>query len=340
MKTGNYLLTALILAVWATPASATIWRVDNNAGNQADFTTLQAAHDTSIVAAGDTLYVTGSGASYGALTLTKKLIIFGPGYLLVENPEVNGNLTPAPAQATTIIFQTGSEGSMLIGLSIGDIDIYASNITIKRNYINSISPGNAINILSNASNIIITQCYVLGYYFSTSADGIELVGNNSNIIISNNYISPRNSSANSILAPSNSSLSVKNNVFGGHLEISNSDIRNNIKTSTTFTGTGNTIFNNIGNSTQFGSANGNQENVDMATVFEGTGSTDGQWKLKAGSPAIGAADDGGDVGMYGGDEPYVLSGVPHLPSISFLKVPTTGSKALGLPVQIKVRGNN
>ena len=53
----------------------------------------------------------------------------------------------------------------------------------------------------------------------------------------------------------------------------------------------------------------------MATVFvdySGTlgKSDDAKWKLKAGSPAIGAGVSGVDCGVFGGVTPYVLSGVP------------------------------
>ena len=52
----------------------------------------------------------------------------------------------------------------------------------------------------------------------------------------------------------------------------------------------------------------------MTTVFKYTGSTDGRYKLKAGSPAIGYGVGGVDCGIYGGPEPYVLSGMPTVPA--------------------------
>ena len=85
---------------------------------------------------------------------------------------------------------------------------------------------------------------------------------------------------------------------------------------------------------------GNQYGVDMSAVFEGTGSTDGQWQLKAGSVAIGAALDGGECGVFGGSNPYRLSGMPAGPYIYDATIPTSGSATSGLPVQIKIRSNN
>ncbi|MCH7574690.1 MAG: hypothetical protein IIA59_06130 [Candidatus Marinimicrobia bacterium] len=336
MKFKLFTLAALLLA--AAPASAKIWRVDNNAGNEADYTTLQMAHDSS--AAGDTLYIAGSGTSYGSLTMTKQLIIFGPGYFLGENLLAQATFTSAFTGGITI--NAGSEGSLLEGIQvINVITINANNITVKRCLVKTTAGVALIRIGSGVSNIVITQCYVQNSSGACCLNrGIELLGNNSNVIITNSYMQGNGVGHYSILGTTTSVLQLRQNVLGGNILLYNSDIRNNILEDGTFSGTGNTILNNIGNSTQFGTSNGNQENVDMATVFDSTGTTDGQWQLITGSPAIGAADDGGDIGMYGGAEPYVLSGVPHLPSISFLKVPTTGSKALGLPVQIKVKGNN
>ena len=75
----------------------------------------------------------------------------------------------------------------------------------------------------------------------------------------------------------------------------------------------------------------------MSTVFVGTGSTDGQWKLIAGSTAIGAGVNGEDCGMFGGSNSYVLSGLPAIPAIYFFTAPAEGGNQL--PVKIKVKSN-
>jgi hypothetical protein len=116
----------------------------------------------------------------------------------------------------------------------------------------------------------------------------------------------------------------------------------------TFEGSGNLSANNIAGGTQFGNTNGNQQNVDMATVFVGSGagiSTDGAWKLKAGSPAIGAGYGSTpgtpiDCGIYGGGFPYVLSGIPPIPSIYFFENQPVGSNTDPIDVSIKAKSNN
>jgi hypothetical protein len=110
-------------------------------------------------------------------------------------------------------------------------------------------------------------------------------------------------------------------------------------------GSGNLISNNIGNSTQFGNANGNKQNVTMTSVFEGTGSSDGAFRLKSGSPAIGAgygstSANPVDCGIFGGNTPYKLSGLPAIPSIYFYTNQPVGSNSDPINVQVKVRSNN
>ncbi|HRZ78222.1 MAG TPA: hypothetical protein P5248_12680, partial [Bacteroidales bacterium] len=84
-------------------------------------------------------------------------------------------------------------------------------------------------------------------------------------------------------------------------------------------------------------ANGNQSNVSMANVFEGTTgtSTDGQWKLRTGSPAIGAGENGVDCGMYGGPFPYILSGMPNIPSVYYFLAPAIPSNTLDVAIKAK-----
>lgn len=100
-------------------------------------------------------------------------------------------------------------------------------------------------------------------------------------------------------------------------------------------------YNNISNSTQFGSSNGNQQNVNMNNVFVGiTGnSIDGQWQLKTGSPAIGAGFNGVDCGMFGGDFPYILSGLPPIPAI-YYHIQTIDNINHILNVTIKAKSHN
>ena len=80
----------LSLLILAGAAHSAIITVDKNAGNNADFTSLQTAHNAA--ASGDTLFVAGSSQGYSRLTLDRTLFVFGPGYFLNENPDTQDRL--------------------------------------------------------------------------------------------------------------------------------------------------------------------------------------------------------------------------------------------------------
>lgn len=99
--------------------------------------------------------------------------------------------------------------------------------------------------------------------------------------------------------------------------------------------------NNIGNSTQFGTDDGNQENVDMASVFvDHTSGIDSDMQLASGSSAIGAGVFGEDCGIYGGDHPYIISLLPDIHAIWEVTLNNYGSDNVTIDVNIKAKSHN
>ncbi len=330
MKKAQQFLILSALLLFGNSSWATIWRINNVPGIDADFTSLQAAHDDASVQAGDTLLVEGSTTNYGNLTANKPLVILGTGYFLAQNPETQAN--PSYSIAADITVNTSAAGLVISGMTFSKISIYASNTVVMRCHVYQTV------LVSNASNVVITQNYL------SSSGGITTIflsGNCSNIMITNNYIQETYTL---IASTSSSTAIVMNNVFNGQsasITLYNSIFENNILYKTYQANLyGCTVKNNLCSGTQLPSGNGNQLNVDMTTVFELSGSTDGQWKLKAGSPAIGAGVNGEDCGMFGGNNPYVLSGMPQIPAIYFYSAPVSGSALQGLPVHIKIKAHN
>ena len=312
-----------------------IWRVNNQPGINADFSSVQAAHDAA--SAGDTLHLEGSPTGYGSLTCTKKIILLGPGYFLAENP--NTMAITFSASIGSLYFNAGSQYSVVVGCVISGLYTNTSNITVQRNAVGGTD-------IRGDSSIYLSQNYF--YNRLTSYAAI------SNLIISNNII-PGGLNLNS-----SRSVIIVNNVLSRCIYASESFFSNNIiiidpnTGCTSIGGTSNLFSHNITNvSNLFTATNGNQVNVDMATVFlvapntstpQGI-STDGRWQLKAGSPAKGAAfgstvEKPVDCGAFGGTYPYVLSGLPPIPSIYFFVHQPVGSNADPLDVQIKVISRN
>lgn len=323
------LLFILAVVFTSVQLNATVWRVNNVAGVNAPFTTLQAAHNSSSVLEGDTLYLEASAGSYGDLIAIKKLVIIGAGYFLNENLNLQAN--GPTSEVSKIAFNNGSQGSVVAGCTIYEIKINTSDLVIERNNINfnetSIVDGGIFFNTSNVSNIIIRNNFLQNNYEGISSSknyvirtaSTSITGIN-NIIISKNFISTKKISTSYVLyLTTGFSGTIENNVIYGNVLMNNAVFNNNILRDGTFTASNCTYNNNIGNSTQFGITNGNQQNVTMTNVFLGaTGnSTDSQWQLKVGSPAIGAGVGGVDCGMFGGTFPYVLSGIPAIPAIYF-----------------------
>jgi hypothetical protein len=292
--------------------------VNNAAGIDADFTTLQAAVDAA--STGDTIYVEGSVDRYdgnGTVDITKQLVLIGPGYYLGENDATQADLLSA--NFNRIDFESGSEGSVMMGLVVDYCYLFVNSITVRRN--------NFYDLYPRGENAIIIQNYLRRYINTNNAEGIIannisgglLLDNQSSFIIRNNLVY----------------LNYNNNIY-------NSEIQNNIIASgsiPSISERNNTVFNNLFH--YDGSLdNGNQFSVDMSTVYVGEGSTDGRFQLTENSPAKGAGLDELDCGPFGGSQSYVLSGIPPGPSIYQVVAPVTAPKNEGLPVTIKIRSNN
>lgn len=331
-----------------------IWIVDSNVGSTSkDFTDLQSAHVGA--AAGDTLYMIGSPTNYitAKVTITKRLVIIGPGYFLSENPDTQANILTAflnnasPGVCEELEFAPGSEGSVLMGVDIiGRIVINANNILVKRNHIYQETGCNLSTVSITASSVFFVQNFIVGV-LSTGLPLILVNGSQSNLLFANNYLYHfcfAACSSNAISA-AGSSLEFSNNVVTGGIIVSTALIQNNIFIfNASFSAPASTVRNNLqvvsGGSTPLPAGNGNINGVVMANLFAGPGTTDGQWQLKPGSPALGAGFGGTDAGMFGGTEPYVLSGIPPVPAIYGFTAPLVGDKVNGLPVQIKVKSRN
>ncbi|MBN8577585.1 MAG: hypothetical protein J0L66_11630 [Cytophagales bacterium] len=297
------------------------------------YSTLQAAHNAA--ASGDIIYMEGSGVQYAGATITKRLTIIGPVYFLGENYNTFPDLRPAEfVTFADLVFDIGSDGSILSGCSNIEVTIKVSNVTISRNKDLTVYLTGNIPL----TGILISKNYSIRPYNSFSKGA--------NITIANNFISSTYG-----LNSSEISGTFINNIVVGGISLENFNVSNNIWVSgsgsaTSFTNC--TFSNNIDaralvNSNAFGTTNGNQANVDKATLFVGTtgNSTDGQWKLKAGSPAIGAGFGGIDCGMFGGLDPYALSGIvaADYPTITSFTTSGAGNSTTPLTVKISTKSN-
>lgn len=330
-------------------ANAKAWRVDNTGNPAAQFTTLGAAIAASTVAAGDTLYIYGSAASYGSVAVNKRLVILGMGY----NWAVNYLSAVPIAQIDCMNFATGSEGSLISGMRIGTgtgssnaLYLSVDGITVKRNYVSSIHAASSTNACTSPSSsvnrqAVISQNWIYGYY-SDLAGLYNIYGTiDHNLIayrmqvpissvISHNVVCYSNQCSTSYLNYFLGSV-IENNIFWGTtsgrvVNAFGSVLRNNVFPHASSTSVGDT-------------SNGLENNVfsaAMSNVFENSSNTslDGSFRLKAGSPALAAGTGGVDIGAFGGTGAYALGVPPTVPIIYFFNSATNASASL--PIEIRI----
>lgn len=332
------LLTLLLVAAASSAASARILRVNNTGltGTVPNpiYTTLQAAHDAASTSQVDTLHVEPSGTSYGGLTLTRRVVILGPGYFLGTSENSGLQANPATALADAIFFNggaTGSAGSVISGMTGNGTStwyIAANNVTIQRCKMYQIYTG----YVFAASNMNIRQNYVT--YINSNGTP------NNNMLITNNIITQY------ISLSSNQNGEFTNNIVLSSASMDNFNVRNNYFASS-FTPNSNIHSHNAtaqsaASQPAFTAANNSQTSIAQSAVFMLTPAAPGQFDawylLKAGTNALRGTGQGGtDIGAFGGNTPYKLGGLPAIPSIYQYNQSVNGNT---LNVNMSTRSNN
>jgi len=301
---------------------ATIWRVNNNPGIVANFTTAQAAHDDA--SPGDTLHFEPSVNSYGFLSLSKRLVLISLGSFLPENTGLQ--YTSITASLTGINMNAGAANSVLMVNTTGNINISnTNNVTLLRCRTVNIS-------LVGADNILLLNSFIEGSIFSNSGSTGNIFSNNIIRAVFNIQLG--------------SAATVTNNVIGQTANASctfnNCVIQNNIfvNPALDILGASNVFQNNLSAGNQL--PGGNTNAVNMNNVFvNSAGLVDNAFVLQTAvaNPAQGAGVGGIDCGAFGGGTPFVLGLIPPIPSIFKLQAPVT-PVGNSMQVIISTRSNN
>ncbi|MCR5889433.1 hypothetical protein LRS06_16980 [Hymenobacter sp. J193] len=321
-KLYAFLLVGLSALLAAAPASLaqTIRRVNNTGITGTNiYSTLQAAHDAA--AAGDIIQVEPSATNYGDLSMSKKLTIVGPGYFLGQNAGLQAN--PTSATVGYLYIPSSASGTSISGLTSGSYwYIGASDLMIQRCNLYYIYTGYS----SGANNVSIRQNYV------TYIQPYSAVMNN--VLIANNIITG------SVNLANYASGEFTNNVVLGGLSLKDFNVTNNYIGSS-FTPNNSLYSYNLFQGTGYSTADGNKNNVQPSAVFVlGSGNQYDAWyqlNTSASNPAKGAGTSGADIGAFGGNTPYKLSGIPAIPSIYQFSQTVNGNT---LNVNLSTRSNN
>ncbi len=341
MKKLHIIIAIFVLTT--TTANAKIWRVNNNSGITADYTTAQAAHDAA--SAGDTIHLEPSGTNYGDLTMSKRLVIVSTGAFITQNPGYQVQSNTARVNFLTIN-NTGANGSVVmvgfdydlnINNGVGNILVQNCATTYNGGGYNCCGHYGNINI-NNADNIIVKGCFV---------NNINARNNSNNIIVSNNIL------VNAFTNDAGCDGVVSNNIIeafhpywynssyrGG--DFYNCTVDNNIFVMGSAAGFNSCLVrNNLAANAGLPTGNGNQNSIDMTTVLvnKNCGFVDNGYQLISGSPAIGAGISGIDCGAFGGTTPFRLAVTPPIPSIYKLEVPSTPAGNT-MNIKFSTRSNN
>lgn len=317
--------TILLLIAPAAISNAAILTVDNRPSSSAMFNSFVDAY--AVANDGDTILLAGSSTNYTGRTIHKRLTIIGPGYFHNENgiPGTNPNRASITLTLASDPLLGSSSGTKLLGLS-GDFSVQSnlSGVVIDKCLSQSIGVGQWLF----ASPVSITRCNGSGLPLSFSAGSTGSIIRNS--IVGTLTFSTTGINADRLVITNgltgNPSTSISNSIFV--LSNASSFIRNSTSVSNCMA---------VGFAT-LPEGGGNINGQLVNNIFLNTGSDDGKWRLKAGSPALGAGTGGSDMGAFGGPNPYVLSGLPGIPRITRIVATSTVTSTSGLRLEVNAQG--
>jgi hypothetical protein len=337
------ILISIFFACLNMTSFARIWRVNNNAGINANFTTLSAAINAA-AATGDIIYVEPSATSYDentSITINKQVKIIGNGSFLAAHPGLQVNSNDSKFSGTTLIFDVGSDGSSIYGISASafNINTTVNTITVQRCRMN------IVLILFAHNNISILENWVLGNIVSVGTGSV------SNLLIKNNivtgYIDVKTDDAatieNNTVVSDSYALNLNNNTTTA---VINNILQSGGGAPSVVQGNSATYSNNISSDNAIPTTNSNQINVDISTVLATIPfNTDNDAQLKTGSSALntGLYGNGDDIGAFnnGTSRPtFVLGLIPPYPTIYALSGATAPVTTPVMNVTISTRSNN
>ncbi len=340
--------SALVLGLIAfvvSTAQAAIIRIDNRQGRPTDFPDLGTA--ISKAQAGDTIYVAGSTDNYGVgkeIIVNKPLKLVGPGYFLDDNFPRN-RTESFPAWIVDLRIATEGAGTEVTGLSIQRLEVNADDCFIHRCFFDTVFIGRGRSV---------ARTRVHQSYFSFDNDGnTSLQWNGRDLMFSNNLFIVDNEEE-----ITDTRFGIENSVDStatfSHNTILNAEIvQHRSGSQTTFEG--NILY--LANSSRFnlflednvrisennivGHLDGQRYNAPILDeIFLRTGSSDVRWQLglSAENPARGAGGFGEDLGAFGGQTPYVISGIPPIPHFEIFEAQSTVGPTGTLKVRLRAKG--
>lgn len=339
MKKFLPIILLATLVTFATQSKATIRRVGYfGTATATDYADLQSAHDAATP--GDTIYL--YPGSWNA-TISRKIILMGYGYYLTGTGANTGLQSIVGPLSVSLYLSAGCDNSVFDGLDNFTINNYGasgsiiSGVIIKHCNIGSLNHTNYNNGTdytgSNWSNWQILQSvFNSSIQCTTLANGYGAI---TNLKISNCVFYGFSQGFGGINATSNT-IQITNCIMISSPDLmgANAIVKNCILVNGNARGDLNSVYQYCIQDADYGisasfiaGTNGNQAVSNSTTPFFITASSntsyDGKYALATGSPAKAAGAGGIDCGIFGGTTPYVLSGLPAVPTFYKLTAPSS-----------------
>lgn len=346
MRKFFFIATVMGFSLLANTVNARSWRINHDPEAKADFLSINDAMKSADVAEGDVFYLD-PGCRLSGQTITRQgVTIYGTGNNFEEeNPILSGTTSISATSVTLIGIRFNG------GISTGG---KYTNLRIERCYIEG-----GINSVYNS---LIQNCFIINgtvrlcdntkfynnivYYYYNDVNSGDHVIRTENSLISNNtiiYCNKKTVTKNAIYC---SNSTIKNNIIIN----TNDKVANDGTTYYQHTiygasiSSGNNIVNNVLSTDEANKyadypTNKYIGNLPLTDIFVCEGEEGEYYRLKEGSPAIGAGATGNDCGAYGGERPYVKWCRPrHMPYIYDAKIPAmpTDDK-LNITLKIKTQ---
>lgn len=303
---------AIMLCVAASVVctNAKILRVSNVNGSTAPYSSIEDAQTNAVD--GDTILIDGSSTKYSdkGITISKRVVLIGPGYMLIENGIVEEGAVSASLGTITI----EASGVHVYGLTLDKVEIGASDVVIARCITGRIN-------LNTSSRCIIHQNHITGFLFGD--DEYSVYGTTASYAsITNNIFYCESSNYNLNVAGFIDST-IKYNTWIHKLRHPNYKILGYLENCT--------VENNIlpraydSTDTNYGGSN---------YVFDETPFTNKETEVDIKNTELSFSQ--GKYGAFSGDDPYVISGIPAGAIIQDVTIPASVEQDKNLKVTVKL----
>ncbi len=346
---------------------AGIITVDNKVPRLGQFETLQAAHDVANI--GDIIYIYPSPTPYQAITVTKQITISGNGFITTDPNLYTSKITGELKVLADGVTISSLDGTFPIIIDGNNVTIQRcrlcnilanpnhNSIKIIQNYLTSSSAYEYCLNIKNSNGIMVSNNIIFADASSIGGSGYPccIYLNTSNGIISNNLLSSspfQNTSWNgnptttgyAIISVNCSSLLIQYNLLiQGHNSTPEQFFKYNISSSALrWFYHGNWVAGSGGYEVvdMFPTSN-NTTRIDFSTIFingyhiipGSIASSEGVYKTEL------LFDNAKEVGIYGGDTPYIDGGYPDIPVIYLFEAGSYASRQNGVKVKIKAKSN-